>query len=266
MRKEAGDREVGAGYTTFKRKQDHEEIAAAKRKKLILERVRPDDVPYFLKAETFEGYKFDYIFTTRDRGTGYYWDGMDSMRKELGIEPTYAKEMETKIEGDVNETSKSNTKSKKKKRKKSEHVIAVIESDPNNPMEQVAQAILRRKQALDAPPTALLGVSQTAVDAVALGAGAGAVQLASTSANKALEPELVAAGWEAALDPKSGKIYYFRRSTNEQSWEKPKITKPQPAMEQSNLPDGWKSATDPNSGRVYFYDTSGNTSWEKPVG
>mmetsp|Transcript_23304 Transcript_23304/g.48755 ORF Transcript_23304/g.48755 Transcript_23304/m.48755 type:complete len:190 (+) Transcript_23304:3-572(+) len=188
------------------------------------------------------------------------------MRKELGIEPTYAEGTKNDIEGDGNENSKMKKKSKKKKRKKSEHV-AIIESDPNNPMEQVTQAILRRKQALDAPPSALLGISQTAVDAVALGAGAGAVQLASTSANEALEPELVSAGWEAALDPKSGKIYYFRRNTNEQSWDKPDIPKAQPVMEQNdvNLPDGWKSATDPISGKIYYYDASGKTSWEKPV-
>ena len=85
IRKDAGDRELGAGYTVFKRKSDHEEIAEKKRKKLVLDRVRPDDVPYFIQAEAFEGYKFDYVFTTMEsRGTGYYWDGMDSLKKELG--------------------------------------------------------------------------------------------------------------------------------------------------------------------------------------
>eukprot|EP00978_Attheya_sp_CCMP212_P045394 scaffold344579_cov51-Attheya_sp.AAC.1 len=40
-------------------------------------------------------------------------------------------------------------KPKKKKRKKSQPVHPVLEDDTYNPMEQVAQAILRRKQALE---------------------------------------------------------------------------------------------------------------------
>ena len=42
IRREAGDKEVGAGYTEFKRKQNHDELVAQKKRKLILDRVRPD--------------------------------------------------------------------------------------------------------------------------------------------------------------------------------------------------------------------------------
>ena len=70
IRKDAGERELGLGYTVFKRKTDHEEIAAQKKRKLMLDRVRPDDMAYFIPAETFKGSKFDYVFTTKSRGTG----------------------------------------------------------------------------------------------------------------------------------------------------------------------------------------------------
>jgi len=47
-----------------------------------VERVRPEGATYFIKAETFDGWKEDYVFTTKKgRGTGYFWDGMDSVKK-----------------------------------------------------------------------------------------------------------------------------------------------------------------------------------------
>ncbi|KAL3762192.1 hypothetical protein ACHAW5_002780 [Stephanodiscus triporus] len=255
IRREAGDREAGSGYTVFKRKTDAEEVAERKRAKLVLDRVRPDDMPYFLQADTFEGYKFDYVFTTRDtRGTGYYWDGMDSLRKETGQTPTYAAS-ESVIEEEI--TKKSKPKKKKKRIRESE---SIPESDEFNPMEQVAQAILRRKQAMGAPPSSLIGVTNTKADAAALGADPSALELASHTTPQPLEPELIAAGWESAKDPNSGKSYYFRRSTNERSWNKPDL----PKSDVEQLPDGWKSAKDHSSGKVYYYHASGETSWEKP--
>eukprot|EP01082_Thalassiosira_pseudonana_P000748 g1326.t1 g1326 contig10:1866226-1867455(+) len=230
VRKEAGDREVGAGYTEFSKKDDHEERIAKKARQLIIDRVRPDDAIYFIQADTFEGSKFDYVFTTRDRGTGYYWDGMDSMKKELGQPSTVP---QATVSGDVDttndeageDTSKLGKKKKQKKRQREPSVVP--ESDPYNPMEQVAAAILRRKQAMEAPPTALLCASTTASDAVALGAGPAALLQSTTTTVNAttLEPELVAAGWESTVDPISGKKYYFRRDTNERSWTKPEIPK-----------------------------------------
>ena len=268
VRKEAGDREVGAGYTVFKTTDDHEERAAQKKRKLILDRVRPDDATYFMKAETFEGYKEDYVFTTKDRGTGYYWDGMDSVKRELGQSPTYSGSSEggamTVGGADRGNHPKEKVRTKKRK-KKSVEATAVPDSDPYNPMEQVAQAILRRKQALDAPPSVLLGMLTTASDAAALGAGAEAVKLLASSQVETLEPELVAAGWEATKDPTSGKTYYFRRSTNEQCWNKPALPKKIIGQSDNNLPEGWKSTADSNSGKVYYYHTSGKTSWEKPM-
>ena len=266
IRKEAGHRVAGAGYTEFKRKNDVEEIAERKRAKLVMDRIRPDDAPYFFEAETFEGYKFDYVFTTRDtRGTGYYWDGMDSLRKELGQPSTFATTSTDVVDEDTSKKSKS-----KKKGRKVREAEYIPEIDEFNPLEQVSQAILRRKQAMDTPSSNLLAIftnNTKAADAAALGADSSVFQMASNTAlHSHLEPELVAAGWDSATDPTSGKVYYFKRSTNERSWKKPEIV-PQHAKqnndEEQHL-DGWKSATDPSSGKKYYYHTSGETSWKKP--
>ena len=270
IRKDAGDRELGAGYTVFKRKSDHEEIAEKKRKKLVLDRVRPDDVPYFIQAEAFEGFKFDYVFTTMEsRGTGYYWDGMDSLKKELGLPPTV--ESANDDNGDSNATSGTATKKpkKKKKKRKAAHEEPIFESDEMNPMEQIQQAILRRKQVMGALPSSLTGVTNitnAADDAAALGADSRALDLAAPpSTAQILEPDLVAAGWESAKDPSSGKTYYYKRSTNAHSWKKPILPTKSSAVGEEHLPDGWKSTKDPTSGKTYYYHTSGKTSWEKPT-
>ena len=266
IRKEAGHRVAGAGYIEFKRKTDVDEIAERKRAKLVMDRIRPDDAPYFFEAETFEGYKFDYVFTTRDtRGTGYYWDGMDSLRKELGQPSTFTITTTDIVDEDTSKTSKS-----KKKRKKVRKAEYIPEIDEFNPLEQVSQAILRRKQAMEAPSSNLLAIvtnNTKAADAAALGADSSVFHMASNTAPQSqLEPELVADGWESATDQTSGKVYYFKRSTNERSWKKPE-TIPKPAKEnidEEQLPNGWKSATDQSSGKLYYYHTSGETSWTKP--
>lgn len=266
IRKEAGHRVAGAGYTEFKRKTDVEEISERKRVKLVMDRIRPDDAPYFFVAETFEGYKFDYVFTTRDtRGTGYYWDGLDSLRKELG-QPSAFTTTSTDV---VDEDSSKKSKMKKKKRKVRE-ADYIPEIDEFNPLEQVSQAILRRKQAMDTPSSNLLAIvtnNTKAADAAALGADSGIFHMASNTAlHPHLEPELVAAGWDSATDPTSGKVYYFKRSTNERSWKKPEIFLKHAKQnnDEEQLPDGWKLATDQSSGKKYYYHASGETSWKKP--
>lgn len=298
IRSEAGDRELGAGYTEFKRKGDHEEAAARKKRKLILDRVRPDDALYFIEAETFEGFKFDYVFTTRDRGTGYYWDGMDSLKRELGRtsaeDESHTNNHSDVTEGDISGGAKANSgmKTTKKKKKSKDHVTEapVPESDPYNPIEQVAAAIMRRNQALEAPPTAFVGISTVLSDAVALGASAGA--LLHSTGGETLEPELVAAGWESAKDPNFERVYYFRRSTNERTWNKPNLhtetshgtstiindaltlgantatllpSKVGDTLEPELAAAGWESAKDSHSGKVYYFRRSTNErTWTKP--
>lgn len=264
IRKNAGDRESGAGYTTFKRKSDHEEIAEKKKKKLVMDKVRPDDVSYFLPAEAFEGYKFDYVFTQRDnRGLGYYWDGTDSAKEAMGLPPTHS--TSESVNDETTATEKVKKSKTKKKKKKIREPATIPDADEFNPMEQVSLAILRRKQAMEAPPSRLLGVTNTKADAAALGADSSALDMASPDPTPSLEPELVAAGWESTKDQNSGKTYYFRRSTNERSWTKPNPPKSAVGGDDKQLPAGWKSANDPKSGKVYYHHTSGKTSWEKPV-
>ena len=250
IRKDAGDRELDAGYTEFTRKNDHEEIAAQKKRKLILDRVRPDDVPYFFPAETFEGSKFDYVFTTQSRGTGYYWDGLDSMKRELeGEKSDSVKNTMDTINSKQNDQVIS--KVKKKKRRKLKETI--IESDEFNPLEQVAQALRRKQTALNAAaPTQRREVSVS--DAVALGAS---TNLHSTTKEATAELENLPSGWESAKDPNSGKTYYFCRTTAERSWTKP--------VSADTLPAGWKTTKDPSTSKIYYYHSNGRTSWTKPT-
>jgi hypothetical protein len=244
VRKDAGHAEAGSGYTTFRKKNDAEEAAERKRKIQIEKRIRPDDKEYFIPAKTFEGWKFDYIFTTRvDRGgTGYYWDGHDGIKKLNGTlkgDPPSTTEEDGNHQEDSNASSDAPTRPKKKKRKKDKAPVFV--SDPNNPMEQ-AQAIWERRNHMAA---GVGGSSQTTP-----------------------LPE----GWQAAQDPASGKTYYFHRASGERSWEIPKQqaeasqgedTKTQEKEEA--LLDGWKSAVDAKSGKTYYYSTSGETRWDKPT-
>mmetsp|Transcript_4032 Transcript_4032/g.6199 ORF Transcript_4032/g.6199 Transcript_4032/m.6199 type:complete len:322 (+) Transcript_4032:179-1144(+) len=251
IRKDAGDRELHAGYTEFQRKNDHEEIAAQKKRKLIVDRVRPDDAPYFFPAETFEGFKFDYVFTTKSRGTGYYWDGWDSMKRELGEDKPAANNDTTLVTA---EDDQVNPKVKKKTKKKRKLQETIIESDEYNPMEQVQIALRRKQAALNASaPTQRREVSVS--DAVALGASSN--ELKSTAKEALTESEALPSGWESAKDPSSGKTYYFCRTTAERSWTKPVLI--------DELPAGWKSAKDPNSSKLYYYHSDGRTSWTKPT-
>lgn len=253
IRRDAGDRELGSGYTEFKRKNDHEEIAAEKKRKLILDRCRPDEMPYFLAAETFEGWKFDYVFSAKSRGIGYYWDGWDSMKRELGEEQT-AEDTSSKLADDPRgDKDKSKTKSKKKKRRKI--IQETVVEDDSNPMEQVAQALRRKQAALNTNPLQSREVSVS--DAVALGA------MCKTVAKESL-PD----GWESASDPTSGKTYYFCRSTGQRSWTKP-VSNDKKVRNENNdgkdLPEGWKSAKDTTSSNIYYYHSDGRTSWTKPT-
>ena len=243
VRKAAGDAELGSGYTHFSRKNDTEEAAQRKIQKMIESRTRPDDKEYFIPKATFAGWKFDYIFTTREgRGTGYFWDGMDSIKKlkgELKDEPkskgdndhdskqSTGKRSNNNVDDSKEKDEKSNHPKKKKKRKKNAGPIIV--EDPNNPLEQVSRIIQQRNQALDQTP--------------------------------------LPAGWEAAVDPTSRKTYYFQRATGKRSWEKPALedSSELSGQSQDDLPDGWKAAKDASSGKTYYYHTNGTTVWEKPT-
>jgi hypothetical protein len=242
VRTKAGDAALNAGYTNFQHKNSEtaEEVARNKHEKQVRKRVRPEEEPYYIKPAdsddgvTFQGHKFDYIFTTKDKKTGYYWDGMDSVKKldqgdshaDTSIHIKNKQENASSNRAPTETATETNSAPKKKKRKKAKQ--AVIIDDPNNPMEQVAAAIQRRQLA--------------ATSATSGGGGGGDV------------------AWETALDPTSGKTYYFCRATGERKWEKP-----QPEALALPLPLGWQSAKDPNTGKEYFYHAAtAETRWERP--
>jgi hypothetical protein len=240
VRKQSGHAETGAGYTTFKKKNSAEEAAERKRIKNIEAKIRPEEKEYFIRAQTFQGWKFDYIFTTRtERGTGYFWDGTDSIKKlrgELSAEehPSCDITDQKKDENIRNavleeEGENSSLKPKKKKRKKSEGPVII--SDPNNPMEQVAAIVQRRNQMLS------VGCD-------------------------------LPAGWEATMDNATGKNYYFNRVSGERSWTAPEAPKSQGAKNsdtETPLPQGWSVAVDKASGNNYYFHTSGQTQWNRPT-
>jgi hypothetical protein len=228
VRKEAGQADTGSGYTTFKKKNGSEEAAERKRIKQIEARIRPENQNFFIPAPTFQGWKFDYIFTTRpDRGTGYFWDGADSIKRLRG---ELIEEEPAPPADNADAEPAKEIKPKKKKRKKNAGPIMV--NDPTNPQEQVAAALQKRNQMLGgtADPT-------------------------------------LPSGWEAARDPFSGKTYYYCRATGERKWDKPaapETNEDKKAEEAEKLSDGWKSAADKGTGKTYYYHTNGETKWEKP--
>ncbi|VEU33539.1 unnamed protein product [Pseudo-nitzschia multistriata] len=152
VRKNAGHASANSGYTTFKNdKSAAKEAALRKKRKAQIEaRIRPDDEEYFIASATFEGWKFDYVFTTKNGATGYYWDGMDSVKKERGESmpekksgrlPSASPGVQTNETKDASVTNKPKKKRKKKKG-------PTIVHDPNNPMEQVQAILERRNQKL----------------------------------------------------------------------------------------------------------------------
>lgn len=236
IRRAAGDAAVGSGYTTFQKKNDAEEAQERKRRKRIEQKIRPDKKPYFQASASFDGWRFDYVFTTRDRGTGYYWDGTDSVKKLNGTLPDVPEPAAATMDDSSSAEKKEETnKPPSKRRKKEETTKQKNENVNHNPRiittrNQVEEAIQRRKERLQRPPRGLV------------------------VADSSQEECRLMNGWESAKDPASGKTYYFHRESGQRQWD--------PPIE--NLPEGWKSAKDPRNGKTYYYHTNGETSWEVP--
>eukprot|EP00551_Chaetoceros_affinis_P004469 CAMPEP_0203673576 /NCGR_PEP_ID=MMETSP0090-20130426/13051_1 /ASSEMBLY_ACC=CAM_ASM_001088 /TAXON_ID=426623 /ORGANISM="Chaetoceros affinis, Strain CCMP159" /LENGTH=370 /DNA_ID=CAMNT_0050539265 /DNA_START=33 /DNA_END=1142 /DNA_ORIENTATION=- len=277
MRDESNDAKMNSGYTTFKRKQDRAELMERKKRKMIEERIRPDDVKYFIPAETFQGWKEDYVFTTKSRGVGYYWDGMDSLKKLNGVESYVGSGVSTgegnadnssaptKETGDVIDSKLK--KKKKKKKKKKDGITASDEVDTNNPMEQVLSAMRRRTELQSRPPGSsnqiAMETKAVLTGTISLSTLQNSVQSA-TILNGSETAELARYDWEAAVDPSSGKTYFFSRKSGERQWDNPieKLRRSQGSHDTGDkLPDGWRPAKDA-AGRTYYYHReSGKTSW-----
>ncbi len=67
-------------------------------------------------------------------------------------------------------------------------------------------------------------------------------------------------GWAAAVDPSSGRTFYYRGSQT--TWEKPVADRELPSP---TPPSEWEAHLDAGTGRTYYYNAStGETSWSKP--
>jgi FtsZ-interacting cell division protein YlmF len=195
-RQEYGDAPMGSGYTVFKRKQDKSDLESKKRTKIIMEKTRPDNVKYFIPSASFSGWKEDYVFTTRDRGTGYYWDGTDSLQKLL-------KEEEGRDKYDQSQHENVESPEKPKKKKKDKTTQKTVSSTHE-----------------DALPEGW----ELATDSL------GNVYFFNRSLNKSSwerpttkdEESFLPEGWNEGKDPVTGRTYYYNHSKNETTWEKPK--------------------------------------------
>ena len=223
-RKDAGEASMHVGYTTFKAKNTAAEAAERKQKARIEKRIRPDEVAYFLPAKNgFMGWKFDYIFTTRDRGTGYYWDGTDSVKKlrgELTVkEPAQEIASGARAQPSGGNVDESAPKQRKKKKRKKLQGPTII-NDPNNPMEQIAAALQKKNRQMDLPSgwEAAKDANSDKMYYYNRQTGERSWEQPGTKAN---EKDSLPSGWSAAKDPTTGKEYYFHSSTKETRWERP---------------------------------------------
>jgi len=277
IRKNTGNNPMGQGYTSFKRRVDTNEVQRNKQEQLIKDRVRPENMRYFVSEETFQGWKEDYIFTTRDRGTGYYWDGMDSINTLMSkttkrsIGSIGEEDKEKKQIDPIGDTHDTNPKKKKKKKKKKQTDLpCTIGDDCKNPFDQVTNALRRRNEIRSRPPASVkCSAIVTTIDTVALTGRVGTPSFSNKEQSEVVAPS---ATWEHAKDSLSGREYYFCRSTGKTCWNNP-LRETTPSKNETikdnvqlSLPKGWNSAKDPASGKFYYFHvTTGKTSWDIPL-
>jgi WW domain len=240
--------QVPSVYTHFGTQKGSADGLTKKERKRIESRRIGEDQEYFIPSssqnKTFEGWKFDYIFTTKDsHGTGYYFDGMDSLKTLRGETLPAVDESATKaVEESQSANASKKTKSKvlissgenddrvsKKKRKRG--AVMTIVDLPNHPLEQVA-AVLSARQAAE-------------------------------------QQQALPAGWEVAVSSLDQKEFYFNRTTGERTWTKPAISAPTgtsaTTTTTTTTTTTWQRAQDVASGKDYYYNpTTGETTWERP--
>jgi len=222
IRAESGDAILGSGYTSFKRKVDPNELAEKKRVKKVMERIRPDNAIYYIPSITFQGWREDYVFTTRERGVGYYWDGMDSYKKLLSTQNVNEESKDNSSQVAVQTTSNKSIHGKTATNTKAHDGISSIStstptslhnhhSEINSSTAQVATQELVN-QVLAAGISSKKTPSTADIDRAILTGSTSLSRIMAKSTGKQ---------WESAQDPVSGREYYFCRSTGESTWEKP---------------------------------------------
>jgi len=195
IRKEGGFKMIGEGYCNFKRKK----VDEIEENLNGLKRIRPNDVPYYLVSEKFEGWKKDYIFTTRTpRGIGYYWDGMDTWKEKVSgkcKKSTSKKKIKSTEENVVSKEEKQEKmKNEEEFFSKKEHNTALENNQPTSKWCKTKDTLtgkiyyynrLTRKTTWTCPD----------------------------------ELKVLPKGWRSATDPKSGKTYFYNIETNQTKWE-----------------------------------------------
>lgn len=239
-------------YFSFKEKLNPADIHKIKKEDRIRKRLRPDTSQYFVKSARFEGKKSDYIFTTKDRGTGYYWDGMDSYFRLVNMKE------ESSMISKEQELPDMNFKRPKQKPTKANDLSKY------NALEDIERAIQRRNLIFSNKNSmyrvnASLKDNETRIWDVAVLSGNNCKK--NTSSSSTID-SLELTGWETACDPLSKRLYYFHRKSGQRRWDFPILSS---RNNEQELKDGWKTAKDPASGLVYYYnENTGDSSWNIP--
>lgn len=199
-RKESGARALHSGYQHFQEKGSADVMTEKERRRIREKRLGPNQ-QYFIPAQTFQGWKWDYVFTTRaPRGIGYYFDGTDSL---------FELEGKRKRPIDNTTTTKDKEAPKKKKKKKKNTGVETVH-DPNHPLEQV-KALVRNKQEQSLPEG-----WETALDA-----STQRPYYFHRATGERRWDRPVTNEWNEAKDPTTGKTYYYHRTTGETTWDPP---------------------------------------------
>jgi hypothetical protein len=234
-------------------------------------------VKYFLKVEsgTFEGYKFDYVFTTRDNGTGYYWDGLDSSRQLQGngddnetrthadgtAESTVT---DTNDETIPNNTTKKPKKKKKKKKTPATTAAALIPIEDMSPANNLAMesavmnAMKRRNEYLvkhsHQQHPQLSSQPQHTHTPLALGT-------TKSNADKALAERAILMGETTiATAAKTSSIHQFKPDTCTGTATGTTL------LQQELAKQGWEMAKDQSTQKPYYFCRgTGERTWECPI-
>lgn len=205
-RKESGTAPMNNGYTKFAEKPSMDN---PKERKRIEERRIGANQQYFFPSSTFTGWKWDYVFTTKEkRGTGYYFDGMDSLKEQRG-------ELKRPLVPSSPSSSDPQPMNKKpKKTKKEKPAAPVILSDPTNPREQVmATLAARQNPSSGLPPDWSSAIDPTSNKTYYFHRTSGERSWEKPSLWKEVTTKDAATGQE--------KVYYYNSITRETRWDKP---------------------------------------------
>jgi hypothetical protein len=283
---------LGYGYTNFRHKEDKNHAPLTKKRKhAVLNRIRPEDVPYFISATVGTEHKFDYVFDTRSTyGTGYYWDGTDSQKKiqlqAIGkgqvtdvfddyLTTNYPKSIE--ISKIALSLDAENNACKKMKRKREDNMKSTSETksidvdDTYNPRAQIAALHYRQHQHKHLQLGQLQMLDPRPQSSVSL------------NSNSCPLP----VNWETALDPQQMKYYYYNIKTHEVTWEFPQVLQCEVdpiesgttdsvtkeistfspcILDNSDVDNKWHQTTDFTTGQEYYYHAvTGETRWECPL-